>query len=160
MTMLNIVLLAAGITAAFSPGNAQSLVVQTINGAKTSIHVAAYSFTSKPIALALIEAHRRGVDVEIVVDSRANAHKYTAAKITARQGIPTRINDHYAIMHDKFMVVDSDTVETGSFNYTKSAAERNAENVIVIHDADTAHRYDQEWLRLWDEAAPIEQLQK
>jgi phosphatidylserine/phosphatidylglycerophosphate/cardiolipin synthase-like enzyme len=57
-----------------------------------------------------------------------------------------------SIMHDKFVVVDGETVETGSFNYTASASSRNAENVIVLHEPAVAQRYGQEWDRLWAES--------
>jgi len=49
-------------------------------------------------------------------------------------------------------VVDGETVETGSFNYTESAAVRNAENIIVLRDPTVAQRYGQEWERLWRES--------
>ena len=64
-----------------------------------------------------------------------------------------RIDSRYAIMHSKFMVIDGATVETGSFNFTKSAAEHNQENVIVLRgQPDVAARYEAEWLRLWNES--------
>ena len=55
----------------------------------------------------------------------------------------------YAIMHDKFMVVDGMTVETGSFSFTAAAEQNNAENVSVLHDPAVSQRYGQEWERLW-----------
>ena len=55
-------------------------------------------------------------------------------------------------MHDKFIVVDGQLVETGSFNFTSSAESRNAENVLVLHDPVVAQRYGQEWGRLWAES--------
>ena len=63
-----------------------------------------------------------------------------------------RINRRYAIMHNKFIVADGDTLETGSFNYTSSAAAKNAENVVVIRDAALAAIYSREWTRLWSES--------
>src|SRR5690242_4953978 len=87
---------------AFSPRQgATGLVVKTINEAKKSVHVAAYSFTSKPIADAIVAAHDKGVDVDVVLDK--SQHKGRMAQYIKDHGIPTRINDHYAIMHDKFM---------------------------------------------------------
>ena len=138
---------------AFSPnGGALELVVRTIESARKSIRVAAYSFTSKPISLALLEAHKRGVDVQMVVDRSNATARYTAATFLANQGVPVRVDYRYAIMHDKFVVVDGETVETGSFNFTSAAEERNAENVIVLRDPALAQRYGQEWDRLWAES--------
>jgi len=142
------------IEVAFSPdAGATALEVKAISEAKQSLRVAAYSFTSKPIAEALVAAHKRGVDVQVVLDKSNNRDKYTAATFLANMGIPTRIDSQYSIMHSKYMVIDGDTVETGSFNYTKAAERHNAENVIVIRDnPDLAKVYSQNWKRLWDES--------
>jgi phosphatidylserine/phosphatidylglycerophosphate/cardiolipin synthase-like enzyme len=138
---------------AFSPGGgATELVVKTISEARQSIRVAAYSFTSKPIAQALLEAHKRGIDVRVVLDKSNATARYSSATFLANVGIPTRINHRYAIMHDKFMVVDGDRVETGSFNFTASAEAKNAENVLVLRDPAVAQRYGKEWERLWEES--------
>lgn len=138
---------------AFSPhGGATGLVVHTIESAKTTVHVAAYSFTSRPIAQALLEAHKRGVDVRVVVDKSNATSKYTAATFLANQGVPVRIDYRYAIMHDKFIVVDGQAVETGSMNFTSAGEHANGENIIVLHDPEVAQRYGQEWERLWAES--------
>ena len=66
--------------------------------------------------------------------------------------IPLRFNSNYAIMHDKYIIIDDKTVETGSFNYTASAEKRNAENVLVVKDDPAlAKRYLENWRKLWDE---------
>jgi phosphatidylserine/phosphatidylglycerophosphate/cardiolipin synthase-like enzyme len=138
---------------AFSPDRgATELVVHTIESAKSTVRVAAYSFTSKPIATALLDAKRRGVDAEVVVDKSNATARYTPATFLANQGVPVRVGYRYAIMHDKFMVVDGATVETGSFNFTAAAEAKNAENVLVLHDPAVAQRYGQEWDRLWSES--------
>jgi phosphatidylserine/phosphatidylglycerophosphate/cardiolipin synthase-like enzyme len=143
---------------AFSPDRgATELVVQTINSAQTSVRLAAYGFTSKPIIVALLSAHQRGVDVELVLDKSNAESRYPEGAYLASQDIPVRLDYRYAIMHDKFIVIDNQTVELGSFNYTPSAENRNAENVLVLHDdPDIAARYTQEWQRLWDESQPVQ----
>jgi phosphatidylserine/phosphatidylglycerophosphate/cardiolipin synthase-like enzyme len=137
---------------AFSPNQgATALVIKTIRTAKKSIHVAAYSFTSRPIAEALTAAHDRGVDVEVVLDKSQRRGKM--ATYIAAHGVPTRINSHYSIMHDKFMVIDGKTLELGSFNYTAAAEKKNAENVLVIHgNKKVVHDYEAQWRVLWDGA--------
>ena len=145
---------ASGITLedAFSPyQGATDLVVKTIGEAQKSIHVAAYSFTSKPIADALITAHDRGIDVEVVLDK--SQHKGHMMQYIKDHGIPTRINYRYSIMHDKFIVIDGKTLELGSFNYTAAAEKKNAENVLVLHDEKKIVKdYDKQWEKLWNEA--------
>jgi phosphatidylserine/phosphatidylglycerophosphate/cardiolipin synthase-like enzyme len=138
----------------FSPsGSAHELIIRAIQGARQSIRVAAYSFTSKDIARALVEAHREGVDVRVVLDDSQKSERYTGATFLANAGIPTRTSSRYAIMHNKFLVIDDKHVQTGSFNYTKGAQQRNAENVIVLWNQPAiAVTYDREWQRLWQEA--------
>jgi phosphatidylserine/phosphatidylglycerophosphate/cardiolipin synthase-like enzyme len=145
---------ACDIQVAFSPDRgATELVVQTIESAKKTVRVAAYSFTSKPIALALLADVKRGVDVKVVVDKSQATARYTAATFLANQGILVRVDYRYAIMHNKFVVVDGETVEEGSFNYTSAAAKKNAENVLVVHGSPkVAARYAAEWDRLWNES--------
>lgn len=134
---------------------ATELVVKTINEARHSVHVAAYSFTSTPIAEASLAAHRRGIDVDVVVDKSQATARYTAATFLANEGVPVRMDYRYAIMHDKFIVVDDVTVEEGSLNYTAAAEKKNAENVIVLHDVAIAAQYSREWDRLWTESEPM-----
>jgi len=138
----------------FSPsGNAHELVIRAIQNARHSIRVAAYSFTSKEVARALVDAHKRGVDVRAVLDDSQKSERYTGATFLANSGIPTRTSSRYAIMHNKFLVIDDRHVQTGSFNYTMSAQQRNAENVIVLwNQPGIANAYAREWQRLWTEA--------
>jgi len=145
---------------AFSPSKeAVTLVENTIYTAHSSIEIAAYRFTSYKIADALIAAHHRGVKVRVLLDKshgRRHRHRHTrqdkALLAMQRAGIPIRINHHYAIMHDKYMIIDNNTIETGSFNYTASAERRNAENVLVIRNNPTlARQYKANWEKLWNE---------
>jgi phosphatidylserine/phosphatidylglycerophosphate/cardiolipin synthase-like enzyme len=138
----------------FSPGGtAVKLILEVIASAKSSILMACYSFTNRDIADALESAAHRGVKVQIVIDEGASKDKYSQGAIVSAAGISVRIATRYAIMHNKFMVIDGVTVETGSFNYTAAAVKSNAENAIVIRDApDIAKVYAIEWTRLWEEA--------
>ncbi|AWK15746.1 phospholipase D family protein [Candidatus Fukatsuia symbiotica] len=141
------------VTVGFSPsGTALANILNVINSAKSQIYVVAYSFTSKEIATALLTAKKRGVNVQVVVDKKANSEKYTAVTFLANQGVAVRLNDKYTIIHNKFIVIDGKTLQTGSFNYSSSANKRNAENVVVLWNAPTiAAMYQQEFLRLWNE---------
>ncbi|ADP10183.1 MULTISPECIES: phospholipase D family protein [Erwinia] len=150
------------ISVGFSPSAGQAalqIVLSTINGAEQSIDIAAYSFTSHPIAAALIAAQNRGVSVRLVADAKANNDKYTAVTFLTNQDVPVRLNAQYIFMHNKFMVIDSNTVQTGSFNYTSNAAKRNAENVLLVRNAPAlAAMYQQEFNRLWSESQGFDSL--
>jgi len=132
-------------------GTALDIILNAIHQAKRDIHVSAYIFTSKPVSLALLEAKKRGVNIKILADKKANGNKYSAVTFLKNHQIETCLTDYYAIMHNKFMVIDTNTVQTGSFNYSTNAAKRNAENVIVINNKDVANAYEQEFNRLYNE---------
>jgi phosphatidylserine/phosphatidylglycerophosphate/cardiolipin synthase-like enzyme len=82
-----------------------------------------------------MEAYKRGVQILAVLDKSNETDKYSAATFLVNAGIQTLIDDQHAIPHNKVMVIDSATVITGSFNFTKAAEEKNAENLLVITDA-------------------------
>jgi phosphatidylserine/phosphatidylglycerophosphate/cardiolipin synthase-like enzyme len=121
------------VTVCFTPGgNCTALIVQALHTAKRSVRVQAYSFTSAPIAKALLDAYKRGVQVQVILDKSQRSEKYSSADFLANQGVPTLIDATHAISHNKVMVIDGETVLTGSFNFTKAAQEKNAENVRRI----------------------------
>lgn len=142
---------------AFSPnGGGTNLVIKVIRSAKTSIRVLAYSFTSAPIAKALVEAHKRGVDVQVVVDKSQKSQRYTSATFVANAGIPIRIDSKHAIAHNKVIIADGHTVQQGSFNYTKAAEESNGENVLVNwNNPELADVYLKDWKRHWDHSETV-----
>jgi phosphatidylserine/phosphatidylglycerophosphate/cardiolipin synthase-like enzyme len=131
----------------FSPsGRCTQAVVSALEGAKKNILVQAYSFTSAPIARALVDAKRRGVDVQVILDKSQRGERYSSATFLANEGVPTYIDPVHKIAHNKVMIIDGQTVITGSFNFTKSAEEGNAENLLVINNApELAQRYAQNW---------------
>lgn len=143
----------AQIIIGFSPeGSAQKAIINAIRSAKTELRLAAYSFTSRDIVKELVAAKKRGVDVKIVVDEKGNKSKHSISAMNTVQlaKIPIRTNGRYAIMHDKFIVVDRKTVETGSFNYSDSANKRNSENAIVLYNMpELAEVYLEHWERRW-----------
>jgi len=130
----------------FSPnGGATENVVNWINSAQKSIYVQAYSFTSAPIAMALVAAHQRGVHVEVLLDKSDVTGRGSVLPMLRGHGIPTFIDDKHAIAHNKIMIIDGVTVLTGSFNFTNAAEHANAENSIRLTDARIAVVYQENW---------------
>jgi phosphatidylserine/phosphatidylglycerophosphate/cardiolipin synthase-like enzyme len=131
----------------FSPtGGCTSAITNEIGKAKTTVLVQAYSFTSAPIANALVDAHKRGVKVQVLLDSSQRTEKYSSADFIRNAGITCLIDDAHAIAHNKVVVIDGQTVITGSFNFTRAAEEKNAENLLVIHDPALAAKYTTNWM--------------
>jgi phosphatidylserine/phosphatidylglycerophosphate/cardiolipin synthase-like enzyme len=130
----------------FSPkGGATEAVVNLINGAHQSIHVLAYSFTSTPIANALVAAKTRGVDVEIILDKTQPTAKGGEMQYVMAAGIPVWVDSVHAIAHNKVMLVDGKYIETGSFNYTSSAEKSNGENALICPSVSGYNTYLQNW---------------
>ncbi len=130
----------------FSPrGGATDALVEELGKAKASIIVQAYSFTSAPIAQALKDASQRGVKVRVVLDKSQRGEKYTSATFLVRAGIPVWIDASHQIAHNKVMVLDDETLVTGSFNFTKSAEQSNAENLLILKDKGLAAIYTKNW---------------
>lgn len=142
----------------FSPeGSARALVLETIGGAKNSIQMLAYAFQAPDIMQALVDAERRGVEVRVVVDKKRNQNKAskTAMDFVTANGVELRTNDRFHLHHDKTIIVDGATVETGSFNFAPSAETVNSENVVVIRGMpEVARQYLAHWQSRWDLGKP------
>jgi phosphatidylserine/phosphatidylglycerophosphate/cardiolipin synthase-like enzyme len=132
----------------FTPGgDCTDRIVEAIGAARREVLVQAYSFTSPPIVQALEAAAARGVRVRIVVDDSQLTERYSLADEAARAGLEVWVDDPSGIAHNKVMVIDGTVVITGSFNFSRSAQERNAENLLVLRDPGLASRYAENWER-------------
>lgn len=139
----------------FSPkGGCTQAVVREMREARQSILVQAYSFTSAPIAAALVEAARRGVLIEVVLDKSNKTGKYSAADFVAHAGIPTWLDEKHAIAHNKLIIIDEATVVTGSFNFTKAAEESNAENLLILRSPELASLYTRQFIEHRNHSTP------
>ena len=135
----NVIQSAGTIEYALTPGDdAAALVVRTIDAAKSQVLVQAFSFTHRDIADALIRAHRRGLDVQVIADrEQTDAMESDAMRSMLKSGVPVFTDGQHSAAHNKVIVIDHNQPEpvliTGSFNFTFAAQYRNAENVIVFH---------------------------
>jgi len=127
----------------FSPnGGGTEAILSEIRHARAEVLVQAYSFTSAPIAKALLDARKRGVKVTVILDKSQRKASYSAADFLRNSGIATYIDGKHASAHNKIMIIDRECVITGSFNFTKAAEEKNAENILVIRgDPDLTSKY-------------------
>ncbi len=130
-------------------------LIEKINAAQNSIHIAAFEFNLDPVADALIAARQRGVDVRWVTDDE---HGLEADAEPGRgqfgrlqnAGIEVRADDRSALMHNKFIIFDYQTVWTGSTNLTNNAVFKQENNVLVIHSPAVAAMYEKEFQEMWD----------
>ena len=127
------------------PSGCGSLIAQEITKAKKDIYVQAYGFTSEPIIYQLKAAHTRGVKVRIILDGGHLSNNKKIYHELQNIGIDVSFDKMSGIAHNKIIIIDKQKVITGSFNFTKSADTRNAENILLIDDANIAKRYLENW---------------
>lgn len=124
-------------------------LIEKINSAKISVSGAFFEFDLESVAQALINAHNRGVNVQIVYD---NEYSDTDPQIKEliKAGIKAIPDNRSAYMHDKFVVFDNECVWTGSFNITVNAAYKNNENAFYICSSQLAENYTVEFSELFN----------
>lgn len=141
------------------PANWQSSIegrlIEKINAAQTSIHIASFEFDLTPVAEALIAAKQRGVDVRWVTDDdnglgadEEPGHGQFAMLQDA--GIEVRSDSRSALMHNKFWIFDGQIVWTGSTNITVNGVFKQDNNTIVIQSPELATIYEREFQEMWD----------
>lgn len=119
----------------FSPdGGCTRAVASEIAAARHTIHLQGFTFTSPQIAGALTDAHRRGVDVQVLLDAGAAADYRGQVLQLQQAGIPIRVDGRHAAAHSKVVLIDAGTLITGSFDFTSAAETDNAENLLILHD--------------------------
>jgi mitochondrial cardiolipin hydrolase len=150
------------VQACFSPqGKCSAHILREIDQAKKELLVAVYAFTHDELANALVQAKKRGVTVQVVIDREFDAgNEHSKGKFFEAQKIPLRrlsgvrsaaFDKDSGLMHQKFAVIDRRIVFTGSYNWTHSADSSNDENLLLFRDAGPlAEEYRKAFLILWE----------
>lgn len=143
----------------FSPrGGATEAITRELDSAKKTVFVQAYQITSVPIARAMTEAQKRGVKLDVILDKSQQTARFSSATHLNNEGIPVRIDAQHAKHHNKVMIIDSEIVITGSFNFTRAAEENNAENLLIIRDKKLAEIYTKNWRHHAEHSKPYQKL--
>ena len=134
----------------FSPGTECVAAIQRFIGqAARQLDVCVFTVADDRLTEALLAAHHRGVQVRLLTDNDKLFDRGSDVRELATAGIPVRVDHTEYHMHHKFAVADKRTVLTGSYNWTRSAAEHNLENLLITDDHHTVQPYAQEFERLW-----------
>lgn len=131
------------------PADVAVAIVKAIDASEREVLVQAYGFTHNAIAQALVRAHARGVKVRVLLDKKSQTSNRFVITVLQDADIAVRQDGKHAIAHNKVMVIDQDVVITGSFNFTNSAATRNAENFLILKSPDLAQQYRLQWHSHW-----------
>lgn len=134
----------------YSPGRAcLGAITSLIKVARRSLDICVFTITDDQITSKIIDADRRGVAVRIITDNDKAFDAGSDAQRLARVGIAVRTDDTPDHMHHKFALIDGNTALTGSYNWTRSAAADNFENLLVTDERVIVRSYAQEFDRLW-----------
>src|SRR4030095_1614882 len=136
-------------------GSIEQKLIDRINTAQTSIHIASFEFDLTPVAEALIAAHQRGVDVRWVTDDEYGLEADLDPgngqfRMLQDAGIEVRSDTRGALMHNKFWIFDGQTLWTGSTNITKSGIFVQDNNTIVFSSPELAAIYESEFQEMWN----------
>jgi len=138
------------VEAHFSPGEACARrIMGLLHGCRKTADLCVYTITDDRISAEVLAAHRRGVAVRVVTDNEKAYDTGSDVLEMARAGIPVRIDDSPYFMHHKFALFDGDLLLTGSYNWTRGAADNNEENLILSNDRRLLTAFRGEFERLW-----------
>jgi phosphatidylserine/phosphatidylglycerophosphate/cardiolipin synthase-like enzyme len=146
----------------FSPqGKCSVHIIQEIDKAQKELLIAVYAFTSDDLARAVVQAKKRGVSVQIILDHEFDAanerskgrflegHKIALKRVSGAK--PLSLDKEAGLMHQKFSVIDRKIVFTGSYNWTHSADTLNHENLLLFRDAGPlAEEFRKVFFQLWE----------
>jgi phosphatidylserine/phosphatidylglycerophosphate/cardiolipin synthase-like enzyme len=144
----------SAVEVAFAPTDGiENRIIAALNSAESSVRVAMFTFTSAPLAQALIAAKNRGVAVEVLLDGTADGSQFSQRDPLCAAGVTVRVEDWAGKLHDKYAVVDAGTASdplilTGSTNWTNNAVTSNDENLLIVHNADLAGAFASDFGRL------------
>ncbi len=136
----------------FAPeGNVRGAIMSRLRQAKEEILFLAFSFTDDDIARVLLEKAREGVRVRGVFESRQES-AYSEYEVLRKAGLDVRLDGNPRTMHHKVFVMDGQVTITGSYNFSRNAAEENDENILIIENAGLAQTYREEFERVYQAA--------
>lgn len=134
----------------FSPGvDGKNLIKSQLSSAVKTLDVCVFTISDNDISNVVIFAHRRGVKVRIITDDMKQYDEGSDIEILRDAGIEIRMDSSEQHMHHKFAIIDGERLLTGSYNWTRTAADRNYENLMVTNDEGLVKPFANEFERLW-----------
>ncbi len=140
----------AGGRATFSPGDqCLDAIRDEFERAKRKVDVCVFTITDDRIRAAMLDARRRGVAIRVISDNDKSMDEGSDIEPLRRAGVEVRVDQTEAHMHHKFALFDGARLLNGSYNWTRSAANYNQENVVVTADRALVDAFGAEFERLW-----------
>jgi len=139
-----------------SEDHALASLIALVGDAKTNIRFLAFSFTDYPLAQAMIDRAKAGVNVQGVFETFGSTSPSAELKTFWCAGLPVRQDGNDGFLHDKVIIIDDSIIVTGSLNFSSNADESNEENVVILDNSEMASLYVQEYEKLWAQAHDVQ----
>ena len=135
----------------FSPGDdCENAIIHQINSTQNILKICVFTISENEITDAILNCFKRGKQVRIITDNDKLNDLGSDVRRLANAGIPVKVDGTRNHMHHKFCVIDNKTLLTGSYNWTKSAAHYNQENILLTEDENSVKSYLKEFDKLWE----------
>jgi len=135
----------------FSPGeDCLNAIILAIDDAEKTMKICVFTISDDRISEAIVRAHRRGVSIQIITDNKKLHDAGSDIRELAAKGLNVRVDKTRSHMHHKFAIFDETRVLTGSYNWTRSAAMFNHENILITDNLSIVQDYSREFDRLWE----------
>jgi phosphatidylserine/phosphatidylglycerophosphate/cardiolipin synthase-like enzyme len=129
-------------------------IIEQMRDAERNVEILAYALTTDLVGETLFDLHQRGVTVRGVVETSQSQATGSETPRLRQAGVDIRLDGNPENMHHKVIILDGITVILGSYNFTRSAEEKNDENVLIIHDPALATQFLIEFERIYTTASP------
>lgn len=135
----------------FSPGvDGKNLIKSQLASATKSLDICVFTISDNEISDVIISGHRRGIKVRVLTDDQKQYDAGSDIEILQNAGITVRFDSSDQHMHHKFAIIDGERLLNGSYNWTRTAADYNFENLLVTNDEGLVQPFAKEFERLWE----------
>lgn len=135
----------------------RDIAIKCLSSARSDLKICMFTISDDPIAEAIDNCYDRGVHVRIITDDGKIFDKGSDIMPLFKKGINIRIDSDKSLMHHKFVIVDNMKLLTGSYNWTRTGADVNNENMLITTNNKIVRAYKKEFKRLWNEMSPLKQ---
>lgn len=135
----------------FSPDDpCDKKLLAFVSSATKSVDIAIYDLNLDQLVHRLLILSKKGVKVRIIVDKKQSKGNHSLVPLLIKAGAQVRYGHQKGIMHNKFTIVDSRMIETGSFNYTNHATQANNENQVYLANVKIVSQYVARFNTIWN----------
>lgn len=135
----------------FSPGpECVNTILTQISYALNKIDICVFTISDNDIRDKLVYALNKGVKIRIITDDEKTHDLGSDIEYLQKKGAEVKVDNSSHHMHHKFAIFDNEVLLTGSYNWTRSAAQYNQENILETNDTKAIESYQKEFDKLWN----------